>query len=168
MQKTVPKWHLLGYNRPPGCEFLELKYARMSNQTQELCSTEIDLISKLNITYEEGTFSKMTVCEVDLNKSHRNITALCKTEFTKTSMNENDYCANAETNSCCEELGQAQACQRWNVYDWLLTIKPGVFGLAKGWANVTGGALITILTIMVICSLPIVRQSGHFQVFQRI
>ena len=141
----------------------------MSNRTQELCSTEIDLISKLNITYPEGTVSKMTVCEVDLNEdSHKNFTAICEKEFKKSSMDENDYCANAEINSCCENLGQAQQCQRWSAYDWLLTPKPGVFGLAKGWANITGVCLIVILTIMVICSLPIVRQSGHFQVLRRI
>jgi hypothetical protein len=136
----------------------------MSNRTQELCSTEIELMPKLNITYEEGTVSKMTVCEVDLNKSHKNVTEICEKEFKKTSMNETDYCLTAEKNSCCENLDEADECHRWSVGDWLFTNKPGVFGLAKGWANITGVCLIVILTIMVICSLPIVRQSGHFQV----
>ena len=41
----------------------------------------------------------------------------------------------------------------------------GMFGLILGIANPTGVALIIIVTIMVICSLPIVRKSGHFEVF---
>ena len=53
-------------------------------------------------------------------------------------------------------------------YDqWLLTTAPGAtlnFGLIPGWANPTGIALILILTIMVLFSLPCVRRGGHFEV----
>ena len=56
-------------------------------------------------------------------------------------------------------------CTRWSIWEWLFTVKPGVFGLAGGFANITGILLIIILTIMVICSHPIVRKSGHFEVF---
>ena len=41
----------------------------------------------------------------------------------------------------------------------------GVFGLIVGIANPSGVALITILTVMAICSAPIVRRSGHFEIF---
>ena len=157
-QKTVPKWHLLGYNLPPGCIILDLKYAKMSETTKRLCSTEIDLESKLNITYEEGTVSKMTACEVDLDKTHKNVTEICEKDFQKNSTLKED-------NADCEKaLDEAQACKRWSVPEWLFTTKHGVFGLAKGWANITGFILMAILIIMVICSLPIVRKSGHFQV----
>ena len=45
----------------------------------------------------------------------------------------------------------------------MFTSKPGLFGLMGGWANPTGVALILILTVMVVCSLPCVRRSGHFE-----
>jgi hypothetical protein len=34
-----------------------------------------------------------------------------------------------------------------------------------GFANPTGVALIVILTVMVICSMPFVRKRGHFEIF---
>ena len=53
---------------------------------------------------------------------------------------------------------------KWNYGEWLFTSKPGVFGMIGGCANPTGVALISILTIMVLCSLPCVRRSGRFEV----
>ncbi|EFX75389.1 hypothetical protein DAPPUDRAFT_323294 [Daphnia pulex] len=49
--------------------------------------------------------------------------------------------------------------------EWLFTMRPGLFGLYPGLANITGWALVVILAIMVICSLPSVRNSGYFEVF---
>ncbi|XP_055921877.1 NADPH oxidase 5 isoform X2 [Eupeodes corollae] len=49
--------------------------------------------------------------------------------------------------------------------EWLLTSRPGLFGLVKGWANPTGCALIIILLIMFVCSQPFVRRKGSFEVF---
>ena len=57
------------------------------------------------------------------------------------------------------------ACDRWTIFEWLFTPKPGVFGLVGGFANVTGFGLIAILTIMCICSMPFVRRGEHFQVY---
>ena len=54
--------------------------------------------------------------------------------------------------------------QPWNYGDWLFTARPGVFGLIPGMANPAGVGLIIILTIMVVCALPMVRRSGYFQV----
>ncbi|KAG7170629.1 NADPH oxidase 5-like 1, partial [Homarus americanus] len=53
----------------------------------------------------------------------------------------------------------------WTLTEWLLTMRPGAFGLIPGIANPTGVALIIILAVMVICSLPFVRKSGYFEVF---
>ena len=53
----------------------------------------------------------------------------------------------------------------WSYQEWLLTLKPGVFGLIPGLANVTGVILIIILTVMVLCSMPFVRRGGQFEVF---
>ena len=52
----------------------------------------------------------------------------------------------------------------YTVAEMLFTDKLTDFGLVGGWANPTGIALIIILTIMVICSLPFVRKSGYFEV----
>jgi hypothetical protein len=52
----------------------------------------------------------------------------------------------------------------YTISDWLFTAKPHVFGLIGGWANPTGIALIIILTVMVICSMPFVRRGGYFEV----
>ncbi len=62
----------------------------------------------------------------------------------------------AETDPDCEH--------KYTAWDWLFTSKPGLFGLMGGWANPTGVALILVLTVMVICSLPCIRRSGHFEV----
>ncbi|KAK2589308.1 hypothetical protein KPH14_007859 [Odynerus spinipes] len=49
--------------------------------------------------------------------------------------------------------------------EWLLTTKPKMFGLLPGCANPTGVALIIILIIMTVCSMPFVRRGGCFEVF---
>ncbi|KAL1130042.1 hypothetical protein AAG570_012985 [Ranatra chinensis] len=49
--------------------------------------------------------------------------------------------------------------------EWILTDKPGLFGLVPGIANPTGVALIIILVIMVICSQTFVRRGGSFEIF---
>ena len=59
----------------------------------------------------------------------------------------------------CNDTSQA-----YSYGEWIFTSKPGIFGLIPGCANPTGVALICILTIMVICSMPFVRRSGNFQV----
>jgi len=48
--------------------------------------------------------------------------------------------------------------------EWLFTFQPGMFGLIPGWATLTGWALVLVLTIMFVFSLPIVRKSGKFEV----
>lgn len=48
--------------------------------------------------------------------------------------------------------------------EWLLTSKPGLFGLIGGWANPTGVALMAILCVIVFCSQAFVRRSGFFEV----
>nr|QOE76458.1 NADPH oxidase 5 [Nilaparvata lugens] len=53
----------------------------------------------------------------------------------------------------------------YTIYEWLLTTKPGLFGLIGGYANPTGIALITILTVMFICSQAFVRRGGCFEIF---
>ena len=52
----------------------------------------------------------------------------------------------------------------WGYHDWIFTTRPGVFGIIPGCANPTGVALIIILTIMGVCSMPFVRRSGRFEV----
>jgi len=49
--------------------------------------------------------------------------------------------------------------------EWLFTSRPGVFGLVPGWAFPTGICLWIILSIMVLCSMRWVRESGNFEVF---
>ena len=123
----------------------------MTPKTEQLCEKEINLMEKLNITYGKRIVSKMTHCEVSLHNHHANVTRICSDE------------GNAET--CQHALNEATECNRWSATDWIFTPRPGVFGLAKGFASITGVVLIIILTVMVICSLPIVRKSGHFQVY---
>ena len=53
----------------------------------------------------------------------------------------------------------------WTYHEWLFTMKPGVFGLIPGIANVSGISLIIILNVMVVCSMPFVRRGGYFEVF---
>ena len=67
-------------------------------------------------------------------------------------------------------ISHCEAClpgmgQRWTYAQWILTTDPGIFGMPHGFANISGLALIMILTIMVIGSLKWVRRSGYFQVF---
>ncbi|XP_054736668.1 uncharacterized protein LOC129243576 isoform X1 [Anastrepha obliqua] len=53
----------------------------------------------------------------------------------------------------------------YTIGEWLLTDRPGLFGLIPGCANPTGLALLIILLIMFICSQPFVRRKGSFEVF---
>ncbi|KAI9577415.1 hypothetical protein GQX74_013658 [Glossina fuscipes] len=53
----------------------------------------------------------------------------------------------------------------YSIAEWLLTDKPGLFGLVAGCANPTGVSLIVILLIMFICSQPFVRRKGSFEIF---
>ncbi|EDW02416.1 GH19904 [Drosophila grimshawi] len=53
----------------------------------------------------------------------------------------------------------------FTIGEWLLTDRPGLFGLIPGCANPTGVALLAILMVMFICSQPFVRRKGSFEVF---
>eukprot|EP00095_Tigriopus_kingsejongensis_P001891 maker-scaffold287_size221780-snap-gene-0.26 protein:Tk01891 transcript:maker-scaffold287_size221780-snap-gene-0.26-mRNA-1 annotation:"nadph oxidase 5-like isoform x5" len=66
--------------------------------------------------------------------------------------------------SYCQFCNETDAAP-WTLFDWILTDRPQLFGLMPGWANPTGVALITILTVMVAGSLPFVRRGGYFEVF---
>lgn len=54
--------------------------------------------------------------------------------------------------------------QNYTLSEWILTSKPGLYGLVGGAANPTGVALIVILSIMFICSQTFVRRGGSFEV----
>ncbi|XP_052839928.1 NADPH oxidase 5 isoform X2 [Drosophila gunungcola] len=53
----------------------------------------------------------------------------------------------------------------YTIGEWLLTDRPGLFGLIPGCANPTGVALLCILMVMFVCSQPFVRRKGSFEVF---
>ena len=56
-------------------------------------------------------------------------------------------------------------CEPWSYMDWMLTTKPGLFGLIPGCANPTGVGLMVTMIIIFVCSLPFVRRRGHFEIF---
>merc|ERR1719435_918019 len=62
-----------------------------------------------------------------------------------------------------------QACsgegRPWTYAEWIFTMQPHMFGMMHGIASPSGVALIIILTIMFVCSLPFVRRRGHFEIF---
>lgn len=45
-------------------------------------------------------------------------------------------------------------------------MSPGMYGLIPGIANLTGWGLLIILCVMIPCSLPSVRKTGYFEVWQ--
>ncbi|XP_012271496.1 NADPH oxidase 5 [Orussus abietinus] len=53
----------------------------------------------------------------------------------------------------------------YTMSEWMLTSRPGLFGLVPGAANPTGIALIIILAAMTLCSMPFVRRGGCFEIF---
>ncbi|XP_015595407.1 NADPH oxidase 5 isoform X2 [Cephus cinctus] len=55
--------------------------------------------------------------------------------------------------------------ENYTLTEWLITSKPGLFGLVPGGANPTGVALIIILAVMTLCSMPFVRRGGCFEIF---
>ncbi|XP_052756784.1 NADPH oxidase 5 [Galleria mellonella] len=55
--------------------------------------------------------------------------------------------------------------KNFTLYEWLLTERPGRFGLVAGCANPTGFALLVILLVMYVCSQPFIRRGGSFEVF---
>lgn len=52
----------------------------------------------------------------------------------------------------------------YTMSEWLLTSRPGYFGLVAGSAYPTGVVLLIILVIMTVCSMPFVRRGGCFEV----
>lgn len=52
----------------------------------------------------------------------------------------------------------------YTITEWLLTARPGLFGLVGGWANPTGVSLLVVLAIMFVCSQSFVRRRGSFKV----
>jgi hypothetical protein len=54
----------------------------------------------------------------------------------------------------------------YTMSEWLLTSRPRLFGLVAGGANPTGVALIVILAVMTVCSMPFVRRGGCFEVWK--
>ncbi|KAL4709502.1 hypothetical protein ACJJTC_007233 [Scirpophaga incertulas] len=59
------------------------------------------------------------------------------------------------------ELNEAE----WSTLEWILTSRPGLFGLVPGWANPTGVVLVVLLVVICVCSRPQVRRGGCFEVF---
>ncbi|KAJ8708862.1 hypothetical protein PYW08_010244 [Mythimna loreyi] len=53
----------------------------------------------------------------------------------------------------------------YTLSEWLLTEKPGLFGMVGGCANPTGIALCVILLVMFVCSQPFIRRGGSFEIF---
>ncbi len=73
--------------------------------------------------------------------------------------NRTDFEVNSTAPKMCQWCNGTGAGGRgpWEAWEWLLTPRPGVFGLVGGAANPTGVALAASLTIMAVCSLPVVR-----------
>lgn len=55
--------------------------------------------------------------------------------------------------------------QNFTITEWMLTTRPGLFGLCGGCANPTGIGLALILLVMFVCSQPFVRRNRSFEVF---
>ncbi|XP_018347473.1 PREDICTED: NADPH oxidase 5 [Trachymyrmex septentrionalis] len=53
----------------------------------------------------------------------------------------------------------------YTMFEWLLTSRPGYFGLVTGSAYPTGVVLFIILVIMIVCSMSFVRRGGCFEIF---
>lgn len=52
----------------------------------------------------------------------------------------------------------------YTMSEWLLTSRPGYFGLVAGSAYPTGIVLLIILVIVTVCSMAFVRRGGCFEV----
>ncbi|KAG5324396.1 NOX5 oxidase, partial [Acromyrmex heyeri] len=55
--------------------------------------------------------------------------------------------------------------RNYTMFEWLLTSRPGYFGLIAGSAYPTGVILFIILVIMIVCSMSFVRRGGCFEIF---
>ncbi|KAI8423439.1 hypothetical protein MSG28_012572 [Choristoneura fumiferana] len=55
--------------------------------------------------------------------------------------------------------------RNFSTWEWILTERPGLFGLVGGCANPTGVALVVILAVMCLCSQPFIRRGGSFEIF---
>jgi len=77
----------------------------------------------------------------------------------------NEISRNSSMITHCEACIPEEGGRRWTYAEWILTNFHGIFGMPSGMANVTGVALIIILTCMVLGSMSMVRRNGYFQVF---
>ena len=65
----------------------------------------------------------------------------------------------------CQACNSSIGAQPWTMAQWIFSTKPNIFGLIPGTANPTGVALMIILAVMFVCSLPFIRRRGHFEIF---
>lgn len=75
------------------------------------------------------------------------------------------YQATPEDPWMCQACNSSLGAQPWTYAEWIFTSQPHIFGLMQGMANPTGVALMTILTVMFVCSLPFIRRRGFFEIF---
>ena len=65
----------------------------------------------------------------------------------------------------CQWCNSSMGAQPWTYHQWLFTSKPHLLGLFQGLANPTGIALMAIMAIIFVCSLPFIRRRGFFEIF---
>uniref|UniRef100_A0A8C6XT15 NADPH oxidase 5 n=1 Tax=Naja naja TaxID=35670 RepID=A0A8C6XT15_NAJNA len=58
----------------------------------------------------------------------------------------------------------SQAKGGYHLWEYLFTTRPGI-GWIRGTASLTGLLLQLLISLMLVCSTPLVRRSGHFEVF---
>ena len=65
----------------------------------------------------------------------------------------------------CQSCNSRMGAEPWTYMDWIFTSNPHLLGLIQGLANPTGVALMAIMTIIFVCSLPFIRRRGFFEIF---
>ena len=121
--KVYPNWYYLGYQHPRhNCILLDLKYAKNSNITRNICSEELQLMNK-----NDYFKNRITHCEVALTESNDDIDTHLKLTALHSKCSED-----ATSVECSGYLDLLSDCEPWSIFQWLFTPHPGVFGLVSG------------------------------------
>jgi ferredoxin-NADP reductase len=143
--------------QPNPVKFLQLTQEYWKPHTND--NSTLGYLTKIGYNVPEGCFLVKTREEYNTTFEFPNRTKEYNTA-------ELEDCPEGDANS---DLLVCQACpegfDEWSYFDIILTNQPGVFGFPGGMANPSGVALLAIITVMTICSLPFIRRSGNFKVF---
>ena len=150
LRDLCPGWANLLYALPPGCELLPVDI-----------SGSLDTKHNLNqsFVFPRETRDAQNIPRIDVHYGNHEVDS-----YWNKTCGTNHVSVYQKCNNSTRQWMFGDISGPWTYLEWLITDRPHALGLMDGIAYPTGVALISVITIMIICSLPFIRQGGHFEV----